>query len=163
MTEVPGREYGSTRVGVHDMTADQLSVFKNTLRDWFDQLRALPPPGDHTISGFKGTGIFSYRIRKGGTVGPFRSQDEFHAQSFCTPWEPLDDRVRAALMKRQSTRHRICFTHGDITPHNILVDEQLRPTGLIDWECAGWMPEYWEYTRSIWIRQIYTGWCDLFG
>ncbi|KAK0234352.1 hypothetical protein EDD85DRAFT_938686 [Armillaria nabsnona] len=105
----------------------------------------------------------SHRIRQDGNVGPFVSQDEFHAQQICTPWEPLDDRIQGALMKRQSTQYRICFTHGDITPNNILVDERLRPTGLIVWECTVWMPRYWDYTRSIWIRQSYSGWRNLFG
>ncbi len=66
-------------------------------------------------------------------------------------------------MKRQSTQYRICFKHGDITPNNILVDEQLWPTGLINWECVAWMLGYWDYTTSIWIRQSYSGWRNLFG
>ncbi len=38
-------------------------------------------------------------------------------------------------------------THGDIAPRNILVDESGRITGIIDWELAGWYPEYWEYAN----------------
>jgi Phosphotransferase enzyme family len=37
------------------------------------------------------------------------------------------------------------FTHADIAPRNILVDESHRITGIIDWEKAGWYPRYWEY------------------
>ncbi|KAJ5229572.1 hypothetical protein N7489_010280 [Penicillium chrysogenum] len=33
-------------------------------------------------------------------------------------------------------------THADIAPRNILVDEQNNVTGVIDWEYAGWYPEY---------------------
>ncbi|KAK0214391.1 hypothetical protein IW262DRAFT_1514503 [Armillaria fumosa] len=150
-TAVPGTMFG--RSGA--------SVFVDTLRGWFDQLRALPPPS-HAISSLNGTSFLSYRIRDGELVGPFASQEEFHAQYFCTPWEPVDDHVRVALVKRQSTKYRICFTHGDITPTNILVDSKIRPVGLVDWECAAWMPEYWEYTRAIYIRQSYKGWWNLF-
>lgn len=32
--------------------------------------------------------------------------------------------------------------------HNILV-EGGRITGIIDWEYAGWYPEYWEYVKMI--------------
>lgn len=39
------------------------------------------------------------------------------------------------------------FTHGDVAPRNILVDESCRITGIIDWELAGWYPEYWEYAN----------------
>jgi len=162
MTGVKGREYGPTGVTLNDMPEGQRAVFTEILRGWFDQLRRLPPPDDHTISGFMGTGVMSFRIAHPFTVGPFTSQDEFHAQPFCQPWEPFDDELRAAVQKRAEVRYRICFTHGDITPHNILVDENLRPCALVDWECAGWMPEYWEYTRALYIREGYVGWKKVF-
>ena len=38
------------------------------------------------------------------------------------------------------------FTHSDITPRNILVKDG-KITAIVDWEMAGWYPEYWEYTR----------------
>ena len=40
-----------------------------------------------------------------------------------------------------------CFTHGDVAPHNIMVDENGRITGVIDWELTGWYPEYWDYAN----------------
>lgn len=39
------------------------------------------------------------------------------------------------------------FTHADIAPRNIMVDEQGRITGILDWEYAGWYPDYWEYAQ----------------
>ncbi|KAK2798010.1 hypothetical protein FQN50_009006 [Emmonsiellopsis sp. PD_5] len=40
------------------------------------------------------------------------------------------------------------FSHADIGPHNIMVDEKsLQITGIIDWEMAGWYPDYWEYSN----------------
>ena len=41
------------------------------------------------------------------------------------------------------------FTHGDIAPRNIMVDESAHITGIIDWEIAGWYPEYWEYANMM--------------
>ncbi|KAL5332672.1 kinase-like domain-containing protein [Aspergillus crustosus] len=41
------------------------------------------------------------------------------------------------------------FTHGDIKPHNILIDEQNKVTGILGWEHAGWYPDYWEYAQAI--------------
>lgn len=39
------------------------------------------------------------------------------------------------------------FSHADIGPHNIMFDqESLQITGIIDWERAGWYPDYWEYS-----------------
>ncbi|KAF4221952.1 hypothetical protein CNMCM5878_007504 [Aspergillus fumigatiaffinis] len=39
------------------------------------------------------------------------------------------------------------FTHADIAPRNIMVDEENRVTGILDWEWAGWYPDYWEYAQ----------------
>jgi aminoglycoside phosphotransferase len=36
------------------------------------------------------------------------------------------------------------LTHCDLVPRNILVDGA-KITGIVDWEFAGWYPEYWEY------------------
>lgn len=49
------------------------------------------------------------------------------------------------------------FTHGDIHPGNILVNEdeedvdsgQVRITGLVDFESAGFFPDYWEYAQMM--------------
>jgi len=39
------------------------------------------------------------------------------------------------------------FTHGDVAPRNIMVDGSGHITGIIDWELAGWYPDYWEYAN----------------
>jgi hypothetical protein len=31
---------------------------------------------------------------------------------------------------------------------NILVRSDATVAAIIDWECAGWYPEYWEYTMA---------------
>lgn len=39
------------------------------------------------------------------------------------------------------------FTHGDLTPRNVMVDNAGRIAGILDWENAGWYPDYWEYAN----------------
>jgi aminoglycoside phosphotransferase len=46
--------------------------------------------------------------------------------------------------------HRICFTHGELRPHNILILNG-RLSGLVDWGTAGWFPEYWDYGGGCYI------------
>ncbi|KAA8896212.1 kinase-like domain-containing protein [Sphaerosporella brunnea] len=55
--------------------------------------------------------------------------------------------------------HRIVFTHADLHPRNIIVQRciggdgagkaELRLAGIVDWELAGWYPEYWEYVKAL--------------
>ncbi|KAF2006804.1 kinase-like protein [Amniculicola lignicola CBS 123094] len=55
-----------------------------------------------------------------------------------------EEEILAMLPHSQSS----VFTHGDIAPQNIMVDSHTHKiTGLIDWEFAGWYPDYWEYLR----------------
>ncbi|KAG5291562.1 phosphotransferase family protein [Histoplasma ohiense] len=45
--------------------------------------------------------------------------------------------------------HRVTFTHGDFKAHNILVNDDGRLSGFLDWESGGWCPEYWEFTTAM--------------
>lgn len=68
---------------------------------------------------------------------------------------------------------RSVFTHADIAPRNVMVDEENNITGIIDWESAGWYPEYWEYAQimrpafwgdwSIWMEKTASQRWDLAG
>ena len=44
--------------------------------------------------------------------------------------------------------HAIVLTHGDMSPRNIIV-QGTKVVALLDWEMAGYYPEYWEYTKAL--------------
>ena len=52
--------------------------------------------------------------------------------------------IREVLRARLLCNHRVVLTHGDLSPRNIMLQDN-KITGLLDWEVAGWFPEYWEY------------------
>lgn len=167
MTQVPGRPIPQMGVGdLNLISQEQLATFSDTIRDWLSQLRRLPPPSGNAICGFLGGEFHSYRIKCDNAVGPFESQDAFHAQYFCELRMKVDDpnyeRITALSRAMRQKRYRLCLTHGDLSPNNILVDENYKPSGLVDWQCAAWMPEYWELTSAIWTRQRYAAWRNAF-
>ena len=45
-------------------------------------------------------------------------------------------------------KHDIVFTHADLHFSNIMVSDG-HISGIIDWETAGWYPDYWEYCRAM--------------
>lgn len=57
-------------------------------------------------------------------------------------------KIREGIVPVHSRQHQSFFTHADLHPTNILIDRG-RLSGIIDWECAGYFPEYWESTRAI--------------
>jgi aminoglycoside phosphotransferase (APT) family kinase protein len=48
-----------------------------------------------------------------------------------------------ADMVRAMPQHEIVLTHSDIAPLNILVRDG-KVVAILDWELAGFYPEYWE-------------------
>jgi len=162
MTRVPGQAVADMEGGLNAASPEQLSVFTDTIRDWLTQLQSLTPPSDGSICGFLGGDFSSHRILFDERVGPFESQDVFHAQMFCTLWPSADPAIAALARTVHQKRYRMCFTHGDLSPDNILVDHHFRPIGLVDLQCAAWMPEHWDFTTALWRRQRYVAWFNAF-
>ncbi|KAJ7913848.1 hypothetical protein B0H13DRAFT_1529976, partial [Mycena leptocephala] len=116
---------------------------------------------DQRICGFSGGPLFSYRIN-GEVVGPFDTVADFHAQPFCavgpTEYASATAHIQRLISDRPNRPYEIHLVHGDLLLHNIMADEDLRPTGLIDWECAAWAPEYWERASSSRVHYNFM-WC----
>ncbi|KAI0370477.1 kinase-like protein [Pilatotrama ljubarskyi] len=50
------------------------------------------------------------------------------------------------------------FSHGDLVPENILVDEATASiTSIIDWEHAGWYPYFWDDSIAEMHKSAYQG------
>ncbi|KAJ7052774.1 hypothetical protein C8F01DRAFT_1090419 [Mycena amicta] len=125
---------------------DTMKRVGEILREWLAQLRRLESPFDERVCGFTGGSFRNFRISQ-DPVGPFASVAELHAhQSLSMP--PAELALRLASSPTSEKPYQFHLTHGDLLLHNIMADADLRPTGLIDWECAAWMPEYWEALSS---------------
>jgi hypothetical protein len=63
--------------------------------------------------------------------------------------------------------HQITFTHGNITRRNILVrvvgegTNDVSIVAILDWEQAGWRPEYWETAKFMFSNQETSEWAIL--
>jgi thiamine kinase-like enzyme len=119
------------------------------LKGYVDQLRGLVPPEPARVQAVDGTGCIDDRLYP-GVWGPFDSIDEFNAFFFHDIVRQRPEHypdAQGPLAKTHGRTWRIVFAHGDLGPHNILWRDG-RIAGIIDWECAGWFPEYWDYTRA---------------
>lgn len=164
MTALSGRsmfELALNGVDIRTFSVEHISALSDKLREWLCQLRALPPPSDGSICGLAGTSIASYRLSYSRNVGPFPTTEEFHLQN-CLRVRGSDAAEAHALGDKRDRRHyRLCFTHGDLTPANILLDADYRPVGIVDWQCAAWLPEYWELVSSVSQCPLYVEWHDM--
>lgn len=129
---------------------------------WFDELRDCVhamrkwknPLGDNLICSITQTPITTHRV-PGHAMGPFHSERELHdyllSPASSHGFKTMEEYEAAMAQAKQilDIPHRMVFTHGDLKTHNILVDENYCLSGFLDWETAGWYPEYWEYTTAM--------------
>lgn len=127
------------------LTPDQRSNILAQLSDYIAQMRALRGIYLGRLDG-QGVVVPSIITRSGG---PFSTLTEFHdwlvkppkrLQSQSMYWHQITTQLGAD--------YPIVFTHGDIASRNIIISEG-RIVALLDWEYAGWYPEYWEYVFTL--------------
>ncbi|KAI0868059.1 kinase-like domain-containing protein [Hypoxylon argillaceum] len=131
------------------LTPDQRSGILDQLRGYIAQLRALKGTLKETqIGRLNGQGVVvpCILMRSGG---PFDTLEELH------DWlvKPPKGLRSESMYWHQITTHLrtecpVVFTHGDIAARNILVRDG-NIVALLDWEFAGWFPEYWEYVFAL--------------
>lgn len=153
MTRVPGRRVKEV---FHLLSYAERSQLSADLRACITEFHRIPNGNaeGYTICNSLGGPAFDYRL-PGDSVGPFRSEQEFN-QSLV----PRDD-LKNAVAPSHSRSHEIYFTHADLSPLNILIRGG-KLSGVVDFGCSGFYPEYWEYTKcmyDIWGSQ--EAWANL--
>jgi hypothetical protein len=125
------------------------------------------PFSEKLICSVAGTSILS-QLFPGPSLGPVKSERELyeHLLSSATPrgfrFASTEEYEKTLALARKilNMPHRIVFTHGDLKAPNILVDDKGHLSGFLDWESAGWHPEYWEFAtpmrfgRHIWWYRV---------
>ena len=162
MTRLPGCELADIYPDLDQEQQDSLAMELKTI---FETIRSWPNSWGDRICSISGESIRSIRVPN-HRIGPCESEDEYHdyligaASSHSFGSREEFERSMAAARQTQTLQHPIVFTHGDLANHNILVHDG-HVSGIIDWESAGWYPNYWEFTTPLcWASDKY-GWRSL--
>ncbi|KAF4974269.1 hypothetical protein FZEAL_8805 [Fusarium zealandicum] len=142
-TRVPGTTLTICRDALSDQDYAAVSA---QLKDCVSQMRDIPKPVSYgmAICNTLGEACRDPRIRDWAPIGPCPDEASF-SQHLRFSDEP------------SRRGHKIVFTHGDLNPRNIMVERVRtsagaggwRLSGIIDWETAGYYPDYWDYTKSM--------------
>jgi hypothetical protein len=148
MTLIPGFPPNESRDGLDEKAKE--SICHQTW-DLISKIRDINPPSELQ-------GLFQY-LADGSP-----SRDKL-LEDLQEPARPLisDSELRARIYERylhfggrryldQLPDMRLrssssVFTHADIAHRNIMIDDYHKITGILDWEWAGWYPDYWEYAQ----------------
>ncbi|KAL4807201.1 kinase-like domain-containing protein [Aspergillus unguis] len=151
MTRLPGIPLENSN---DTLQVDAEEPWLEELRSCIAAMRSWRPTCSGTICSPMGTRLRSSRV-PGHIMGPFSSLEGFYdhllapasAHTFESDAEYQKTLSRAKMLQNQ--QHKIVFTHGDFKAHNILVGDDGHLSGFLDWESAGWYPEYWEFTTAM--------------
>ena len=144
---------------------------RRQLAGYMDMLRKVSNPTPGRIGGLNGGPIYDDRYTAGKgegpysptSFGPFHDAHEFHLW-LRNGWNAPPLSEMGEVLDRDAEIYRMCriqdrrdyttkVTHGDFSSSNIIIRDN-KVAGIIDWEMAGWYPDYWEYT-SAWHVNIY--------
>jgi len=119
----------------------------NELVGYVEQLRRLIPPSKIKVSSALGGPIRDHRLGV-NPCGPFDDIDNFH--TFLREGIELSayNEHSPQVVELHQGTFISKFTHGDLHPRNVIIDKHGKILSIIDWDCAGWRPEYWEYAKS---------------
>lgn len=149
MQKIDGNFVGN---GWNSRTKESREHILRQLKDMVDQMRRIPCPSHEGVASVTGGSLYDGRLPRpvGNNLrfGPFKNVPEFHRFLRLGKDVSSDhfDEVKALAAMHEGL-WPLRFTHGDLSSLNVLVRGE-DVVGLIDWETAGWYPDYWEYTSA---------------
>jgi len=139
------------------LTGGDIERIADQLMDYIHQIRTLPipslspPTAIGTYNGGPCRCVYFHKYpwnpQSVVPLSAFPDTIEFNKYWFNRGKIPYPENILGEAEFQLQYRDSV-LAHGDLNTTNIIVDEG-RIIGVIDWECFGWWPEFWEGLR-IW-------------
>ncbi|KZT60887.1 hypothetical protein CALCODRAFT_447996 [Calocera cornea HHB12733] len=146
MTAIPGEMLCDV---ADTLTTEEVNDIGISLRRQIEEFRSIPNPYSTEICSAAGGETYAPHFCDAVEIPAMQNMAAFHqwirkmARRY---WPQMQPKLEPTFAKFDNTKP--VFSHGDIADHNIMIHKG-KFSGLIDWETAGWMPVYWEYTCSL--------------
>ncbi len=143
------------------LTSPMKQSVQTQLQGILQRLRRIPLPSDPAIG--SGDPPRCKDFRRQVRIAPTKIYTENEFNDFLLSNYYANDRGTTSfylrmLKARMRTDHRMCMTHGDLRPANIIVQHtgtgEVHVTGLVDWGDSGVYPEYWEFVRALYLFRL---------
>lgn len=63
-------------------------------------------------------------------------------------YEPAWTAQVTRMLKSLPTGEGLVFSHGNLVPSNVFIDENANIVAILDWSQAGYYPVFWEYVKA---------------
>jgi aminoglycoside phosphotransferase (APT) family kinase protein len=137
-----------------DLSSEDLEIISGQLHDAMNLLRSID---GWYIGSVGGGGVRDMRrdLRKGSRCSTIAEFNSFLTKEIGDKKTAYKDFLRSLFEDDKDCR--FVLTHGDLSPRNLIIHNN-RLSGIVDWECGGWYPEYWEYVKAMTSSPWSTGW-----
>ena len=150
MENIPGE---SLVVGGALLEQHEKKRIAKQLRTWLNMLRNIPAPGYFGCVGrqpFEESIFWTCPSDKGDKLNdPFSSETELNTalvrKYIYNGGSAQKAKFYTRVLPSVLCNHVAVFSHGDLQRKIVIVRDDDKTLVLIDWESAGWYPEYWEY------------------
>ncbi|AEO63945.1 175c8d9f-837a-4ac4-a1c0-9063bd526075 [Thermothielavioides terrestris] len=145
------------------LSAEDRLLVTRQLRDYVGQLRTFKSP-DGLICSFDGGPAVDARRLCHVEGGPFATEaayNDFLVSDLLGKHASIRDMIRSQMR----TDHEIVLSHGDLHDINIMVRPGAGVVAIVDWELAGYYPEYVDLVRlfrSSWLCGYYDELLNIF-
>lgn len=155
------------------LSRTEKDIINKLVKEAIANLRKIAPPGYLGMLHRRPYlhGIFWTEGSDPKLSGPFAYQKEMNLAILEKLGESESEaymNLLRSMVKRTLKRHRTVFTHGDLQPRNIMVERLGTRNGepnfkitLVDWETAGWYPEFWDFCNAAIASQFKPDWLEL--
>jgi aminoglycoside phosphotransferase len=145
------------------LSAEDKTLVSRQLRDYISQLRAIKSP-DGLICSFGGRPVLDARRWSSYKGGPFANEDAYNDFLVSDLIGPA--KIRDMIRGQMRADHKIVLSHGDLHDINIMVRPGAGVVAIIDWEKAGYYPEYLDLLTPLrtaqWTCGYYTELFNIF-
>ncbi|KAH8200232.1 hypothetical protein TruAng_005624 [Truncatella angustata] len=152
MSLIPGK---TLREGWPALTEVDKKSICNDLAQIIVALRQVSQGSSNTFIGSISHGTVQDRFfQHDYEDGPFTTVKSFNdwLLAAATRTRPGPEGITGPYRDLLPDTGHVYFTHGDLTLGNIIISggtNSQRIVGIVDWEQAGWYPEYWEYCKLL--------------
>jgi aminoglycoside phosphotransferase (APT) family kinase protein len=160
MERIPGKMLAAVWPSLSESSRTNIL---SQLKSMVNLMRELKPPeGFEGVANASGGPLSDLRLpRTDNGFGPFETIQQFHKflRNGLEKLPDLNPEIKHMIDLHDGPWPGPVFTHGDLSSLNILVAGN-NIVGIIDWETAGWFPNYWEYTTAHQVNAYNLFWKD---
>ncbi|KAH6621667.1 kinase-like domain-containing protein [Chaetomium sp. MPI-SDFR-AT-0129] len=150
--------------GWRSRSEESKSRIHTQLRRMITEIRSIPAPEGTNVGSVDGGPFCDCRLPSSLLWGPFCTTRDFH-QALANGIDldititNLPSDVQDLFEFYRESNSRPVLTHGDLSCLNILIEGD-DVVGIVDWETAGWLPPYWEYTCAKNVNPMMEFWAE---